>query len=458
MSKRDHEREVTRRALIKWSLAAGAALGVSRSRVVEILDRTAGRSVAEAAAAVTTKRSLHIRAGNGGLSWFQLLWPHNDIAANAASNSHLAWHAPGNSHLATGTDRPLTIGPDTPFAALPGNRQMTALMAGHAECHTHNPVSVAKALASGSMFAIASVLQAGNPTVIPVISVDDVDVGTAAGSPLPSNAPTGADIVGMFNSAASRTGGLLENTTHADLFRAHYATLAALNRAATRSTTRVAYATSRSAAHFVGTNLAGALASTPTDEAAYGIDANMRPDVADLGRILIVAAKAFQMGLTSSIVLPGLRDDPHGAFADPTGLQQTVSGLKSIFDGFMTDCAAKIDSLSGNALADELVITIEGDTPKTPLENVTWPDATPNGSNWVYIWGGGKLKTGWFGGVYANGSVKGFDSKSGMDLTTYDGDIQAQAAVAAMAYAITDGDLRRVGDFTQIDITGLIAS
>src|SRR5262249_45051136 len=155
------------------------------------------------------------------------------------------------------------------------------------------------------------------------------------------------------------------------LFRAHYATLAALNRASARSTVRVAYATGRSAAHFVGMNLAGELAATPQDEANYGIDGNMRPEVADLGRILIVAAKAFQMGLTSSIVLPGLRDDPHGAFADPTGLQQTVSGLKSIFDGFMADCTAKMDSLSGNSLADELVITIEGDTPKTPLENNT---------------------------------------------------------------------------------------
>ena len=36
-NKRDQEREVTRRALIKWSLAAGAALGVSRTRILDVL-------------------------------------------------------------------------------------------------------------------------------------------------------------------------------------------------------------------------------------------------------------------------------------------------------------------------------------------------------------------------------------------------------------------------------------
>ena len=49
-SKREEERQITRRALIKWSVAAGAALGVSRAKVFEILERTAGRDVAFAAA------------------------------------------------------------------------------------------------------------------------------------------------------------------------------------------------------------------------------------------------------------------------------------------------------------------------------------------------------------------------------------------------------------------------
>ena len=39
----------------------------------------------------------------------------------------------------------------------------------------------------------------------------------------------------------------------------------------------------------------------------------------------------------------------------------------------------------------------------------------------------------------------------------YQRDVQARAAVAAVAYAITKGDTRRVGDFTNADITGIIA-
>jgi hypothetical protein len=93
-SKRDQEREITRRALIKWSVAAGAALGVSRSKVFEILERTAGKDVAFAAAENATARSVHIIAGNGGNAWFQLLWPHNDIAA--ANNPTLVTEGDAN--------------------------------------------------------------------------------------------------------------------------------------------------------------------------------------------------------------------------------------------------------------------------------------------------------------------------------------------------------------------------
>jgi hypothetical protein len=446
MSRRDREHEVSRRALIRWSLAAGAALGVSRSRIGEVLERAAGVRVAEAAMATTTKRSLHVRAGNGGLSWFTQMWPHPDIAANASSSNTLAWFAPGQQQMIA-ADKTLVGGPATPFATLPANRQVTALLAGHAECHTHNPVSVAKALGTGSLFAIASALQADTPSVVPVISVGDVDVGTAVGAPTASNVPTGADLVGLFDSAASRMGGLLANSDYADIYRAHYATLAGLNRAATRSTTHAAYTTSRSAAHFVGTNLSSQLAVSPSDEAAYGIDANMRAEVAEIGRTLIVTAKAFAMGLTSSVVLPGLRDDPHGAFGDIPGTTSTLAGLKSVFDGFMADLVAR-------QLADDVVITVEGDTPKTPIDFRNWGDGTPGNTNLVYVWGGGALVTGWFGGITKDGVVTGFDPGTGMPAP-YDGDAQARAAVAAVAYALTK-DMRRVQDFSRDNIMGLI--
>jgi hypothetical protein len=439
--------EPSRRSLIRWSIAAGAALGLSRTRVAEVLEKTCGVRTAYAAATVATKRSVHVRAGNGGLSWFTQMWPHPEIAMAATAGNNLAWFAPGQQQMMNGTDKPLVSGPATPFATLPGNRQMTALLAGHAECHTNNPVSVAKALSTGSLFAMAAALQAETPTVVPVITVGDVELGSAPGAPIASNVPSGLDIVGLFDSAASRTGGLLANSAHADVYRAHYATLAGLNRAAVRPTTRAAYTTSRSASRFVGTNLSSHLSVLPADEAMYGIDSNMRKEVAELGRTLIVTAKAFEMGLTASVVLPGLRDDPHGAFADTGGTAATLGDLKKVFDGFMADLVAR-------QLADDVVITVEGDTPKTPTDSRNWADATPGNHNLAYIWSGGALRSGWFGNVTPMGVVTGFDPPTGVSKA-YDGDAQAQAAVAAVAYALT-GDLRRVQDFSRADITGLI--
>src|SRR5215467_9597402 len=94
VSQRDEKREVSRRALIKWSVAAGAALGVSRARVVEILEKTAGKGVAYAAAARTARTTVHFDVGNGGIArWTQLL-PFPAIAANTG-NANNSWAFPG---------------------------------------------------------------------------------------------------------------------------------------------------------------------------------------------------------------------------------------------------------------------------------------------------------------------------------------------------------------------------
>ena len=50
-------------------------------------------------------------------------------------------------------------------------------------------------------------------------------------------------------------------------------------------------------------------------------------EVAQIARSFIVAVKAFKMGLTNSIVMPAMNDDPHGAFNDMGNLTNTVTGL-----------------------------------------------------------------------------------------------------------------------------------
>jgi hypothetical protein len=137
-------------------------------------------------------------------------------------------------------------------------------------------------------------------------------------------------------------------------------------------------------------------------------------------------------------------------------LRRTVATLGSMLDAFWTDMAATPDdSCAGSSLADNLVMTIGGDTPKDPRARGGWPDGTPGNTNWVYVLGNGLLKTGWFGGVDRNGGVQGFDPATGQSAP-YSGGATAQATTAAIAYAIAKGDTRRTDDFARgINISGI---
>ncbi len=452
-TQRDEQRELSRRSLLKWTVAAGAALGIGRSKVFDILARTGGNALADTAACHPTNRSVHIIAGNGGFAWFQLLWPHNDVAA--AHNNAFAFHAPGQETMAAGTDKPLTLGPQAPWRNLPGSKQVSAFMCGNNETHTVTPSS-SSTLNGNSIFAVAAALQQTNPSVIPVIAVDDAPYGTAPGSPRASRVGGADQIVGLFNSAASQAGGLLSNPANTDVYNAHYQALISLNRAANRSTTIAAYSTGKSAAHLLGTNLESALRVTPADLTRYGVDGSTRTQVQDIARTLIVAVRAFKLGLTSSVILPAMKDDPHGAFNDMTGLLATVTSLGKVLDAFYADLAATPDDqCAGQSLADSFVLSIHGDTPKDPLDRNGWPDGTEQNSNWTYVLGNGMLKTGWHGGIDRNGNVTGFDPATGLD-TAYNGGTAAKSATAAIAYAVARGDMRRVGDFASgVNLNGV---
>jgi hypothetical protein len=444
-SKRDEEHELSRRALMKWSLAAGAALGVSRSGVIEILEKTAGKGLALAAAELPTCRSMHLFAGNGGFAWFQLLWPHVDVAL--AANPNQSFQSPGLAKTYQGTKKPLAYGPDTPWQTLSPQRQMSAFMCGNNETHTATPTSMIT-LGGNNVFAIAGALQSGSPSVVPVIAVGNVNYGTAPGAPAATAVTAAAGMVDLFNSAASRVGGLLSQSRDANLYKAHYDAFAQLNRAANRSTTKASYVTASSAAQFLGTNLAAKLAITPDDSLRYGLDAGTRGNVAAIGRTMIIAVKAYKMGLTNSVLLPAMNDDPHGAFngtAPNRDADVVPKQLKKVFDAFMADLISNVDDVTGRALADDFVMSIHGDTPKTPNTASGWPDGTPQGANWMYVWGGGHLYSGWFGGIDRNGNVKGYDA-NGADAA-YNAVNTTRYATASLAYAIAKRDDRLISPF-----------
>ena len=449
-TKRDEQRDVTRRALIKWSVAAGAALGVSRAKIFDILERTAGKDVAQAAASSPTTRSVHVVAGNGGLAWFTQFWPHNAIAA--AGNNNFAWNFPGQQQLVSGTDKPLTVGPVTPWMSLTAQNQVTVFQCGANETHTRQPQSVV-GLNGNNIFSVASALQSAAPSVIPLITIGDVDVGTAPGGARPATENNGDGIVGLFNSAASRAGGLLSVTADADLYKAHYDAFTQLNKAAGTSTTKLSYGTASGAAQFLGTNLAAQLQITASDLTRYGINGNTRKNVEDIGRALIVSVKAFKMGLTNSVVLPAMDDDPHGAF-DGGDINIVPQQLKGVFDGFMNDLMMTTDDVTMELLSDDTVITFHGDTTKDPQNRGGWPDGTPQNSNVVYVYSAGHLKSGWWGGTLANGTVNGYDQNG--NTATYNTTNTAKYAMASIAYAIAKRDDRAISQFANgITISGV---
>lgn len=443
-SKRDEQHELTRRALIKWSVAAGAALGVSRSKIYEILERTAGKGVAFAASALPINRTFDIEFGNGSLSWMTLFWPLPAIAKGSTTNAKLSWHKPGMATDVAGTDKPLVVGPDTPWTYLPANKQVTAFLCGNNEAHTNFAQSTTQ-IGGANLLALNSALQSALPAVIPTVTVGQgTSIGTAPGATTAANVGNADGIVDLFNSAASRAGGLLANANDAALYKAHYQAFIQLNRASNRPTTNAAYNTATSAAAFLGRNLSSQLAVTNDDLARYGITGTTRNTVTALGRAMVISVKAFKMGLTNGVVVPAMRDDPHGAF-DNRDVDVVPGQLKAIFDGFMKDLQNTLDDNTQKPLADNIVITMKGDTYKNPLNSAGWGDNTPGNTNIVYVYSAGQLLSGWFGDISATGVVQGVGPDGA--LTTYNGANTAKYAMSSVLYATAIGDSRAIQSF-----------
>jgi hypothetical protein len=150
-------------------------------------------------------------------------------------------------------------------------------------------------------------------------------------------------------------------------------------------------------------------------------------------------------------------DDPHFAFTNRTTLRATVRTLGLILDGFLADLAAEDDpGCPGSSLADNLVLSIHGDTPKHPLIAESWPDSTPDSTNWIYVLGAGWLKTGWYGGIRASGEVVGWDPATGAEAAI-PSTANAAPAAAAVAYAVATGDMGRVRAlYSGPDISGIV--
>lgn len=434
----------SRRNFLRYATALGAALAVDRSNVLNVVNDTAGSALADEASCALTMKSLHIVAGDGGFAWFQLLWPHNDIAAS--NNDNFAFHAFGEQTMASDTDKPLTLGPEAPWREYDKSKRITAFMAGNNETHTPTPTAAASVGNNQSMLAVCASIQRTTPSLLPVIAINPVAFGNAAGAPAATNVADADGMVQLFNSAASRA--ILEVPSDAALYDAYYKALLGLNKAAARPTHLRGQAIGKQAASFLGQNLAAQLQVTQADLDRYGINDGTPNKLSSIARACIVSVKAFRLNLTQSVIVPAMRDDPHGAFGDMANLRSTTQMLGSILENFMADLADADDpSCTARSLADNVVMTIHGDTPKDPRNRSGWPDGTPNDSNWIYAMGNGFLKTGWFGGIRADGSTDVFDAPTGNTVANGSSSSVSAQAGAAVAFAVAKGDMRRVEDF-----------
>src|SRR5204863_127396 len=67
-------------------------------------------------------------------------------------------------------------------------------------------------------------------------------------------------------------------------------------------------------------------------------------------------------------------------------------------------------------LSDNIIITITGDTFKSPTNRQGWGDGTPGNSNVLYVFGNGYLKTGWIGNIALDGTVSTWNADTGATM------------------------------------------
>lgn len=439
----------SRRTFLKLTTAFGAALGLDRAGILNAIADVGGNALAQEAAK-KTRPSIHLVAGNGGHAWFQLLWPHVEVADSG--NNNFAFHDFANVQPGD-TDRPSRIATSTPFKGLGRGKQITAIMSGTNDTHTATPISAASLGNGMSMMAAAAAMQQVNSSLVPVIGIEPVTFGNATGAPGVTTVGDPDGIVELFNSAASRFA--LQVPQDAALFEATFKAQVSLLKAANRATMKKQLDIGRSASNFLGQNLADQLRPTTEDEARYEVNAGTPNKLRNIAKTFIIAAKAFKMGLTQSVILPVMRDDPHGAFGDMNDLNNTVAALGRYFDKLHEDLNVT-NTETGRPYADDFVLTVHGDTTKNPLDRGGWPDGTARNSNWMYVFGNGRLKTGWFGEYKANGTVNSFNPATGDIDPNRSSASTAGAASAAALFAIS-ADMRRVQEYFNAEsIDGLI--
>lgn len=394
---------------------------------------------------------------------------------------------------------------ETPFIHRWPNKAVTAIAGGginrfHVNgSHTHF-INYAK---RQSVFAAAAAIQLARPTIVPVIMVGNMDAaeiekvnnvdqyyGSAtignqvAGQPPAAFVNDAAGMVALFSSNAARAGGALADPRNALLYEAFTKGFIGDSKSAQLPSFRRGYAATKLGANLVGLDLSQQLKPNDDDLIRYGYTNRGNNKYTQLRDKLIVTAKALKLGLTSQVVMNYFLDDPHGAFSigGQTGGGDTPAFtgliLSNLLNAFMDDLMSAPDPFCPDGrttVGDNTIIVFIGDVQRTQINRRNWNDPTVGGENMSYIIGNGLLKTGFFGGERprfkgetatnneAGGQGPGegglFDPRTG-DMRRFtnrfivegSSDNQlvykyGELAMAAVLYAVSGGDHRRVNDY-----------
>jgi hypothetical protein len=519
-------RDERRRTFLKMCTVAAAAVGVERAKLLNFLADEGGNGLAEAAGD-TYGRSLIVPSPNGVFAWFQELWPQADMAFKACQNAAIptanipnvgavaqfgAFSSylyttqrsfgtagtyrgtftpgkgmpmptlPGGVKGWTGGDRPFFYGPDAPWfdhANGVPKYPVTALMSGKDETHTEFPA--ASTVLSGSstlQAALASLGAANSSAVVPVLGIDPVKYGRAPGAPDVATVPSAAGMIDLFNSAASQF--TLAGKFEQEMFDTYFKAVVGLRKSSPRTSWAPQMSVTKNAAHIIGLNFAAQLTPTSAELASFGVQEMLdnfsgnagymtmgqRNGIEEFGRVLLVVAKAFALGLSKTAIValsPGSTGettftDPHVSFGGTTQLTQarnTTKHLGKVLDGFYSYLSQQVDPEQPTEKLDQNTVFLAyGDTPHTPLQGSGWPDATPDGCNWTYVMDPrANIKNGWFGQCYTmkvsgrNGI--GYNPVTGEDDPAKVSEQMSPFSSTAAVYAVARGDKNKTAEYGQ---------
>jgi len=434
-----------RREFLRWSATVAACLGLERARFLNVLGDSAGSASADEAACNSTTRMVAVGDGGGGLSNWTQIFPFMKVISS--TNPAYSHYALGKGVAATGYDKPYMYGPDSPWQV--GSKwKVSAFLCGTGDAHTQNSTSASN-MGTNSLYASAAAIQQANPSLLPVLSVGGLMFGAAPGAPAVAAVGAANQLIDLFNSAASKA--LLQTPENGALSEAYYKAFLGLNAAAGRTTVAKQYGTGKVSMNLLAKNLAAQLTPTDAEKALFGLTGTTNSSVTAMSNAMITSVKAFSLGLSSMLIVPGLRDDPHGRFAGGDAAAAAIAAsMGKMLNGLHDLAKSKQDpGCSAKTLADTMTFVVTGDTYKAPFQRNGWGDGTVGNSNVLYLMGGGYTKTGWFGDVDPTAGAVGWDQATGVTAGTYAGR-QAElgaSAGAAVLYAVAKGDMRRVRDF-----------